>query len=598
MGTAQIIPIEAGSGQMDDRWSRPRYLLIFLVGIFLLIGVDLADGVLFNGDTDDLLRAVEVRAFLSSGNWYDMSFPSVRMPDVFITPWSRLVDVPYAAIAFVLQPLVGQALALTIAFKLWPPVMAAIYGLLTISILRRIAPSKAELPLVVLLGILVLSIYAIWEFSPGRIDHHNVQMLLLLAMLYGICRWDRPGGIISGAAVAVGVVIGLETLPVLAVTLLALASAWLLGFTGSRRMLQWSGLSVAVTSLVMCALVIRPAEYWTPRNDTFSAPFAEALVGFGLLTALTFVFRRQEFSIARVVVFILLGIAILGGIVWQYPSLLDGPFPMIHGLAKTYWFDRIYQEKSALQFFAMDDYRSVMLLVVAVLLALGSAPAAWRAFRDDRPVLPILWTVVLAALLLTALSNRFLRLALAITPLLLPVVLGALTRAAASSRLVTIMGAGLAMLALVVGGLAAAVPKFAVPDAFDYLGMNDCRGEDFSAIDGLTSGRISTPPALGLQILYHRPQGISVSSISFHRSAPAIAENLQLYMAGTPAGRSFLLKGFDYLAVCRVPPALAHDSRLPLYSDLMAGNSIPGLVAITGNSDALMLFRIDHAAMR
>jgi hypothetical protein len=596
MGAAHVIAAEP-TGQVSDRWSRPHYLLIFLLGIFLLIGFDLADGVLFAGDTDDLLRAIEVRAFLNAGHWYDMSFPAVRMPEVFVTPWSRLVDVPYAAIAFVLQPFVGQPPALAIAFKLWPAIMAVIYALLTLSILRRIAPAKAELPLSALFGVLILSTYAIWEFSPGRIDHHNVQMLLLLAMLYGICRWDRLGGIIGGAAVAIGIVVGLETLPVLAVTLLALAFAWLLGFSGSARMLQWSGLSVAVTSLLMAALVIRPADYWTPRSDTFSAPFVEALLGFGLLSALPMVFRRQSFSIVRTAVFVVLGIAILGGIVWQYPSLLDGPFPMIRGLAKTYWFDRIHQEKSALQFFVMDDYRSVMLLVVAGLLAVGSAPAAWRAFRDDRPVLPILWSIVLAALLLAAVSNRFLRLALAITPLLLPVVLGDLTRAASSPRPIAIMSAGSAMLALVVGGLAATVPKLAPPDAFDYLMMNGCAGEDFSAIDALPSGRISTPPALGLQILYHRPEGVSVSSISFHRSAPAIGENLKLYMSGTATERVSLLKDFDYLAVCRAPSALANDSRLPLFSDLMAGRRIPGLVPMTGRSDALMLFRIDHGAM-
>lgn len=575
-------------------------LATFWLGIALFILFDLADGQLFAGDTDDLLRALEIRRFLATGAWYDMSFPDVRMPDIYVTPWSRLVDLPYAAIAWVLTPLTGLERAAELSFLIWPPVMALLYGLLVVATLKRLAPRATDLPLSILLAVMLLSVYAIWEFSPGRIDHHNVQILLLLCLAFGIARGDRPGAFLAGIAVPASVSVGLETLPVIAAALVALVLAWALGWRGSRDMLRGAGIGTALGALFFAIVQIPPGQYLVGHNDAWSAPFVLTLVVFGGLAVIVpSVVRRETPGFIGLLAFGLPGLAGLGAIVWAYPGLLAGPMAMVGGLAKTYWFDRIHQEGSALVFLRNQDYRSILLLFASIATAGAASPVAIARARRGEPATAILCAIAWAAILTTLLSNRFLRIAMALVPLLLPVAVIGLralferSRPTAMALSATVMALGAATLAL-----SATIPwRMPSYDAFDQLVMNDCRLSSFAALNEIAPGRIVTPPALGLQILYRQVPGISVSSISFHRAAPAMSDALALYMSRDARERARLLKGADYLALCNSPVVLQHGDQLPLLSALLKGEAVPGIIP-TARSGELMLFRIDHAALR
>ena len=60
---------------------------------------DALDGVNFLGDIDDDLRAVQIRLLVEGGAWFDRTIPMIQMPEAYISPWSRLVDLPYAIFA-------------------------------------------------------------------------------------------------------------------------------------------------------------------------------------------------------------------------------------------------------------------------------------------------------------------------------------------------------------------------------------------------------------------------------------------------------------------------------------------------------------------
>ncbi len=77
-------------------------------------------------------------------------------------------------------------------------------------------PSESQIsPLHVFVAALAM-IYASLEFVPGRIDHHNVQLVTLAAASYGVLCWSAAGGVLMAAALALSVTIGLETLPLIA----------------------------------------------------------------------------------------------------------------------------------------------------------------------------------------------------------------------------------------------------------------------------------------------------------------------------------------------------------------------------------------------
>lgn len=599
----QAVDVHAGLDAGDGFWPFRRHLLIFLAGILFFMGFDLLDGKLINGDADDLMRAVQVRTFIDIGNWFDMSLPSVMMPEIYVSPWSRLVDLPYALISGMLRPPIGQERALWLAFHAWPPVMGMFYGLFVIAILKRIAPRERDLPVSALLGIVIFSTYAIWEFSPGRIDHHNVQILLMLGMIYGISRWDAPGGLMSGAAISTAVAVGLETLPLIATCLVALAASWGLGAKNSARVLQAVGLAISVATVALMAALIPPTEYFTFRSDSFSAPYAMALFGFGALAlVMPALIQNEGRRVQGGLAFAGLGLAILMAISWRYPVLADGPFPMINGLAETYWFDRIHQEMPVTLLFRSGDYRAIALLSLMLATLVMAIPAAWSEAYSGRAALPVIATIAVAAVGLTLFSNRTLRLAVAIVPLLVPAAITVAREAAMARAERPLATATLGTaLAAVVGGLFSmflVVPR-GLPDfdAYDFLLMNDCKAADYSAFDNLGTARILAPPALGLQIISRGFDGVSVSTIPFHRASPGINGLLASYRAGTPAEREEGLRDFDHLAICKSPSRLAGEDELPLFADLMAGRPVQGLVPLTAAGE-LLLFRIDHAAMK
>ena len=67
-------------------------------------------------------------------------------------------------------------------------------------------------------------------FAPGDIDHHNVQLTLCLAAITAlIAGRGYTAGIAAGAACALMLAVGMETLPYVAVAGMTAAAAYLLG---------------------------------------------------------------------------------------------------------------------------------------------------------------------------------------------------------------------------------------------------------------------------------------------------------------------------------------------------------------------------------
>jgi hypothetical protein len=585
----------------DDRWSFRHYLVVSIAFIALYIGMDVAPGgPVHNADADDLLRALEVWTFLQTGRWFDMSLPMVHGQMVYVSAWSRLVDLPYAAIALVLRQVMSPEAALQAAFRIWPPAMGGLFALLLTATFRQIAPLKRQLPVSTLIAALVLMPYAIWEFSPGRIDHHSVQILLLLTIAYGLSRFDVKGGLAVGIAVPVAAAVGLETLPLLATALLALTLAWWIDMPGGGKVLAAAGGACALATLVLTLALIRPSDYFVAHNDVFSAPYVQALLAFGFLAMVLprWIAPGRATRLLRITAFAGLGLVALAAIIVEYPDLLRGPFVMIDTLAKLYWFDRIPQEMTALMFLRSRIWIAIGLFVAMLAILLGTAPAALRHVRQSQPALPALFLFALAAFVGVCVSNRSLRLALALVPLLLPVALGEAARLLAglrqsSARLGKAAGVAAALALASIALFVAVSERPTVPDAYDYLLFYDCNGEDFSPIARLAPARVLTPPGIGLRIAIQHAPGIVVSSIPFHRAAPGVSQVVRLFMAPTLAERTALLKGFNYLAVCRSKAGLPRENELPLYAAMMANKPVEGLELIaTPKSSSLLLYRI------
>jgi hypothetical protein len=190
--------LRADSKVLPD--SRPflrTFLTVYITGLAIVL-FDLADGLLFVGDVDDQIRELQIRYLMSpDGRWFNLTLPFISMPEAYVSPWSRLIDLPYVAIATLLRPFMPIDQALSFSFRIWPPLMLALFCLPVASTVKRLMadqPTSRLSSLLMLMLMTILMAVAVFEFSPGRIDHHDGQLVAMMLMVSGLVRWDRLGG--------------------------------------------------------------------------------------------------------------------------------------------------------------------------------------------------------------------------------------------------------------------------------------------------------------------------------------------------------------------------------------------------------------------
>ncbi|OYX09815.1 MAG: hypothetical protein B7Z15_14010, partial [Rhizobiales bacterium 32-66-8] len=77
-------------------------------------------GMPFFADTDDAMRMVMVRDFINGQGWYDLTAHRLNTPFGAEIHWSRLIDLPLAALVLAFTPVLGADLAMVAAGYAWP----------------------------------------------------------------------------------------------------------------------------------------------------------------------------------------------------------------------------------------------------------------------------------------------------------------------------------------------------------------------------------------------------------------------------------------------------------------------------------------------
>src|SRR5450759_2614217 len=184
--------------------------------------------------TDDAMRLVQVRDLISGQGWFDLFQHRLDPPGASMH-WSRVVDVPLAALILLLRPLIGTHGAETMTLFLWPLLLLAAALVLVAAIARQMSSSvtNSQITAVVLA---VLSAPALIHFRPGAIDHHNAQIVLLLALVLLTSQIEQSAvkAALGGPVASLSLAIGIEMLPAIAAISLAVFG-----------LLIWRGASVS-----------------------------------------------------------------------------------------------------------------------------------------------------------------------------------------------------------------------------------------------------------------------------------------------------------------------------------------------------------------
>ncbi|WP_296746352.1 GtrA family protein [Mesorhizobium sp.] len=361
----------------------------------------------YGSDNDSMLQLVQVRDLRAGQGWFDLHQYRMGPAGGFVMHWSRLVDAPIALIilaseAFGASTATGERAAQII----WPVLL---YGLTIFVILRasqRFAGANVALPALILstAGLFFLGI-----FSPGTVDHHNIQVLLTAASLCLLMEapfW-RPAALFSGLCAGLTLAIGMETAPYVASLGVCAALLFILD-EKERPTASGFGMGFAITASVVLVATVRPSAWSIAQCDAFSSFqfVVAALSGFGLAA----IAGLSKQSTVRTRLAWMAGLAMAVGAVTValFPQCLAMPYADMDVRVRTYWLDGVVE---AQPFFSVAVHQPKLMAAryvtpfIAILLI--GAQLRNRRLRREEMLVAVLLTVAFTVSLWEVRASTF-----------------------------------------------------------------------------------------------------------------------------------------------------------------------------------------------
>lgn len=531
-------------------------------------------------DTDDVMRLQQIRDWLGGQSFSDLSQHRLGMPPGLAMHWSRLPDLVPGAIVRALTPLVGTHSAELAAVIAWPTLLFAAALALTARIARVLggAPIARTAIVVAAVAFPVTTI-----FLPGRIDHHGLQIVLLLIVMRSLV--SRPAmepGLVAGLAATASLVIGMETTPLIVAGGTAMALEWLRARPGADDRMMGFGIGMGA-GLLAASIVFRTNGWLYAGCDGFTmvawrAGVIAAFAPMGMALAARDIARPLTRTILGGGIASVIGI----GMVLVAPECIT-PYGMIDPLLVRLWLGKVGEAQSLLAapLPVVIGYGGVM---VAGVLA-----SAWRLYatRDGR------WggllIVQVAALLLTFAQIRGAYAGAILAAPGLGAVIAA-ARARGSAWLASAWIASAGMLYPLAAHAMIPVPAGRAVPAAQGQGQGQGRCTDPAALARLAAlppGRLLAPLDLGAYTI--GATRLTVVGAPYHRNN---AGNLAVYhfFLGAPADAAPIARqwGVRYVAICS--DAFAEASAGSLADALRSGRVPAWLRPVASPDRALSVF--------
>lgn len=353
------------------------------------------------GDNDSLLQLVQVRDMLNGQGWFDMHQYRMGPEGGFVMHWSRLLDAPLALAIAGFSSLTGSAaLAEKIVQVLWPALLFWMTLYATARAARSFARASAVLPSII---IGALAYHFIGIYSPGSLDHHNVQLMLTMASLALLL--EAPGGwkgsaLCSGVFAALTLAIGMESTPY-ALTLAACAALLFAADAGGERTIARDfGIGFAGLSTFAFLATIPPSAWGQAQCDSFSCVHfvIAAIGGTGLAAIASFDAAARDRG-RRLASLGLLAAILAAVVILLFPHCLEAPYADLDPRIKQLWLDYINEAQSLFSLLVNDPARVAARyatpILALVLMAGRFTRGGWR--RQDSLVGALLIVAVLVS---------------------------------------------------------------------------------------------------------------------------------------------------------------------------------------------------------
>jgi hypothetical protein len=333
-------------------------------------------------DPDDAMRLLQVRDWLGGQSWFDVTQYRLNPPFGAPMHWSRLVDLPIAAVILLFRLLFGGDGAETAALVIIPLLTLGVVMLLVQRIGVRLMDGPASL-LAALAAPASLGVRQ--QIRLMRIDHHGWQIALaLLAVLAVLDPKPRRSGFIAGLAIALWLNISIEGLPFAAAIGAWLGLGWIVDADNGERLKAYLA-ALAGASIALFGLTHRPDAWTIHLHDVLTsahlAGFAAAWLGCqfavrgsvpGWRTRLAMLAAAGAFALA--VMFAV------------DPRWMQAPFGSLDPVVKQLWYDGILEGQPVWHLGlgqAATQMAQPVVGLVGALVAMRTSDArrdGWRAY--------------------------------------------------------------------------------------------------------------------------------------------------------------------------------------------------------------------------
>lgn len=505
-------------------------------------------------DPDDAMRLQQVRDWMGGQAFWDVSQHRVNPPMGGPMHWSRIVDMPIAALILLLRPLLGAASAEIAACALVPLLTLGGLAIAVFVAARRASDSRfvALLAVVLLLATPTILI----QFTPFRIDHHGWQIWMAAIALCGTLDAHRSrGGIMAALALAVWLQISSEALPYAA---LFAGTFALRSWFDRREVARFQGFAVTLGSsaLLLLLLLRGPQALLIRQCDSLSAAYVWPLLAFALATPLALRLIGTETLRRRFLATATGGIAAIGMFLLTGGACLSGdPFKALGPLAYRLWY---LQVKEGRPVWEQGGLMAGIILLPAIMGLISTIIAAKsarkREARDRWIVIALLLGGALAVsiLVLRAMSVAHMLGLPGIAWLLLTIFKHIQTWKRPAARVLT--SAAVAIVLTPAGLCGAWVLISSGVKEKEQPETANCRASAILApLHALPRSVLFAPLDMGPDILVRT--GDSVIGTAHHRNAAGITAVIEGFTGSPDKARAIIMRlnggrGPDYVVTC------------------------------------------------
>lgn len=499
-------------------------------------------------DADDTLRMVQVRDLLAGQGFWDLHQYRIDPPQGILMHWSRLVDLPLASVQLALRPLLGPAMAEHVALVLVPLLTLGAAMLLAARLAWRLVDDNLIYFTILLLA---LATPLTGQLQPLRIDHHGWQVVAVLAALNGLtARTAWRAGWFSGAALALGMTISLELLPIAALfgAVLALRAVIDPAARGGPAGFLQALAIVGVAAFLGTHGLADMANHCDSLSPAYLAGLTAAALGASVLAALPplpVLVRMLGLGACAA----LAGVTILA----LAPHCAGGPFAALDPLVRSFWYGNVHEGMPVW-------YQKPAVIAQMIAVPLAGLYGAVRLWLGSQGWLRRFWadyTLLLAGTILLAVvvarSSAF-ACAIAVVPLAWQVrewhrrvrsFKRPLPRVAGLLAIAAVVMPGVPIVAL--GKLAAPPASGTAPTPSAQLAC-DIRAAA-PALNALAPATVFAPIDIGPVLLaetHHR-----VIATAHHRAPQALHDVIAAFIAKPDQARAIVQqRGARYVMIC------------------------------------------------